>query len=113
MSMKLLTHILLTALTLLLVSRIIPGIEVDNLYAAIVASLILGLLNLFVKPILVILTLPITILTLGFFMFVINASLFLFAASFIQGFRVDGFLTALIGSLVVSIVSSLAGKLLV
>lgn len=110
MSMKLFARILITALALLITARIIPGIEVESLYTAIIAALILGLLNVFVKPLLVILTLPITILTLGLFMFVINAGLFLFAASFIDGLSVDGFLTALLGSLVVSVISSIGNK---
>jgi putative membrane protein len=110
--MKLLTRILITALALLLVSYLIPGIEVASFYAAIIAALILGLLNILVKPILVILTLPITILTLGLFIFVINAGLFLFAASFIDGFAVDGFISALLGSLIVSVISAFANRLL-
>lgn len=109
--MKIIARILITALALLLVSQIIPGISVDSFYTAVIAALILGLLNIIVKPILVVLTLPITILTLGLFMFVINAGLFLFAASFIDGFNVSGFLPALIGSLIVSIVSAFSHTL--
>jgi putative membrane protein len=110
--MKIIIRILITALALVLVANLIPGIEVENFYAAIIAALILGLLNIFVKPLLVLLTLPITILTLGLFMFVINAGLFLFASSFVKGFSVDGFLPALIGSLLVSIISAIGNSLL-
>lgn len=110
--MKIIASILITALALLLVAGIVPGIEVANFYAALIAALILGLLNVFIKPILVLLTLPITILTLGLFMFVINAGLFLFAASFVEGFTVDGFIPALIGSLLVSLISAIAHSLL-
>lgn len=110
--MKLIAKILLAALTLLLVAKVVPGIEVENIYVAIIAALILGILNVFVKPILVILTLPITILTLGLFMFVINAGLFLFAASIVDGFNVAGFIPALLGSLIVTVASVLIDKLI-
>ena len=108
--MKIISRILISALALLIVARFIPGIEVVGVYAAIIAALVLGILNLVVKPILVILTLPITIITLGLFMFVINAGLFLFAASFIDGFNVDGFLIAIVGSLLVSVMSAIGNK---
>ncbi len=109
--MSILIRVLITALALLIVSRVIPGIEVESVYIAIIAALVLGLLNLVVKPILHILTLPITLLTLGLFTFIINAALFLFAASFIQGFAVDGFLSALIGSIIVSLISAFGNKI--
>jgi putative membrane protein len=110
--MKIIARVLITALALLLVAKFIPGIMVNGLYPAIIAAIILGLLNLVVRPILVLLTLPITILTLGLFMFVINAALFLFVASFVEGFAVSGFLTALVGSLIVSVISAIGNKLL-
>lgn len=110
--MKLILNVLITAGALLLVAYLIPGIEVSNFYVAIIAALILGLLNLLVKPLLVILTLPITILTLGLFMFVINALLFMFAASFIEGFAVSGFLVAVVGSIIVSVVSAIGSSLI-
>ncbi|MFT5036447.1 MAG: putative membrane protein [Candidatus Azotimanducaceae bacterium] len=108
--MVLISRILVSALALLLTAYIIPGITIDGVYAAIIAAVILGLLNLVVRPILVVLTLPITIVTLGLFMFVINAALFLFVASFVDGFVVDDFLVALLGSLLVSIISSIGNK---
>ena len=104
--MKLVARVLITALALILVAKFIPGIAVDGLYAAIIAAIILGLLNLIARPILVVLTLPITIVTLGLFIFVINAFLFWFTATFVEGFDVDSFLAAVLGSLVVSIVSA-------
>ena len=110
--MKLITRLLLTALVLLIVAEYIPGITVDGFYPALVAAVVLGLLNLFVRPILVILTFPITIVTLGLFMFVINASLFWFAATFIDGFAVATFLHALLGSLIVSVASAALNKYL-
>ena len=110
--MRLIIRILVSALALLLAAYVIPGIAVSSLYVAVIAAVILGLLNLIARPILVILTLPITIVTLGLFIFVINALLFWFAASFIEGFSVNGFLPALIGSIFVSVVSALGHKLL-
>lgn len=110
--MYILARLLLNALALLIAAYLIPGIVVDGLYTALIAALVLGLLNLTVKPILFILTLPITIVTLGLFAFIINALLFLFVASFIEGFAVGGFLDALLGSLIVSIVSTVGSKFL-
>lgn len=110
--MKLIIRILVGALALLLVAEFVPGITLDGLYPAIIAAVILGFLNAIVRPILVILTLPITVLTLGLFMFVINAALFMFAASFIDGFSVDSFWLALLGSLLVSILTSVGNRLI-
>lgn len=110
--MQIIIKILITAGALLLVSYFVPGIEVASFYTAIIVALVLGLLNIFVKPLLVLLTLPVTILTLGLFLFVINALIFMFAASFIEGFEVAGFVTALIGSFLVSIVSALGNALI-
>jgi putative membrane protein len=110
--MKLIARLLLTTLALLVVAAYVPGVAIDGLYSAIMAAVVLGLLNLFVRPILVILTFPITLLTLGLFILIINASLFWFAATFIEGFSVTGFLPALIGSLIVTIVSTLGNKYL-
>lgn len=108
--MKIITKVLLTTLVLLVVAEYVPGISVEGFYPALIAAIVLGLLNLIVKPILFVLTLPITVLTLGLFMFVINASLFWFAATFIDGFSVATFWHALLGSLIVSAASALASK---
>ncbi len=108
--MNIVIRVLITALGLLIAAYVIPGIVVTSLYTAIISAIVLGLLNLIVRPILVVLTLPITIVTLGLFMFVINAGLFLFVASFVDGFAVDGFWIALLGSLVVSVVSAIGNK---
>lgn len=110
--MKIVSRILLTALALLLVAELMPGITVSGLYPALISAVLLGVLNVFIRPILVILTLPITIITLGLFTFVINAILFWFVASFVTGFEVDSFLSAFIGSLIVSIVSAIGNKLI-
>lgn len=108
--MKLILHVLVVALALLFSAYIIPGIEVASVYTAIIAALILGLLNLVVRPILFLLTLPLTILTFGLFAFVLNALIFWFAGSFIEGFSVSGFIPALLGSVVVALASALASK---
>ena len=108
--MVIITRLLLTALTLLIVGEFIPGISLAGPYAAIIAAVILSLLNMFIRPILFILTLPINVLTLGLFIFIINAALFWFAASFIQGFTVEGFWPALVGSVIVSLVSTLGAR---
>ena len=110
--MSLITRILIGALALLVVAKFIPGVVITGLYPALIAAVVLGLLNAIVKPILVVLTLPITIVTLGLFIFVINAGLFMFAASFIDGFAVSGFWTAMLASLCVSVLNTIGNKLI-
>ena len=105
-------RILISALALLVAAYLVPGIAVDSIYIAIITALVIGLLNLIVRPILVVLTFPITVVTLGLFIFVINAAIFWFVSTFIEGFSVDGFVAALIGSLVVSVVSTIGHKTL-
>lgn len=104
---------ILNAVSLLVVAYLLPGIIVASFGSAMIAALVLGLLNTIVKPILMFLTLPITIVTLGLFLIVINALVFWFAGSILKGFEVDGFWWALIGAIVYSIVSSLFARLLV
>lgn len=101
--MKLLARWLLLAAALLLVANVYPGVTVDGFGAAMIAALVLGLLNTLVRPLLVLLTLPVTLLTLGLFLFVINALMFWAAASVLEGFQVAGFASALIGSLIYSL----------
>lgn len=108
--MYFISKILLTAFLLLLVEKIVPGMSIEGLYVAIIAAVVLGLLNAIVRPILVVLTLPISIITLGLFIFVINAGLFMFAASFLEGFSVDSFWSALGASLLVSIGSTIGNR---
>lgn len=93
--MKLLLRWLINALALLAATQFISGFEVSTIYAAIIAALVLGLLNAVIRPVLVLLTLPISIVTLGLFVFVINALLIWFMATFVKGVTVDGFLPAL------------------
>ncbi len=110
--MKLLTRFLLIVLAILLASYVVPGVSVDSLYTALIVALLLGTINLTLKPILFILTLPINIITLGLFTLIINALLFWFVASFVDGFNVSGFIAAFIGALVVSLVSSIGSRFL-
>ena len=108
--MTIILRVLFNALGLLLIANFVPGITVSGFYTAVIAAVILGVLNAIVKPVLLILTLPITIITLGLFSLVINAALFLFAASFIDGFAVESFWYALLGSLLMSIISTVGNK---
>ena len=101
--MKLIIRWLLLATALLLVAHLYPGVTVASFGAALVAALVLGLLNTLVRPLLVLLTLPVTVLTLGLFLFVINALMFWSAAGVLSGFHVSGFGAALIGSLIYSL----------
>ncbi len=93
--MKLIIRLILSALSLLTAPYLISGVEVGSFYTALIAAVILGLINAVIRPLIIILTLPINILTLGLFTFVINSLLVLFVASFVQGFTVGGFWPAL------------------
>lgn len=110
--LKSLTKFLYIILILLLLDKYIPGIAIDGFYTAAIVTIILGILNVILKPILLVLTLPINILTLGLFSIVINASLFYFASSFIKGFSVESFLLAILGSLIVSVADDIGKRLI-
>ena len=101
--MKIIVRWLLLAAALLLVAQLYSGVSVSSFGAALIAALVLGLFNTLVRPLLVLLTLPVTLLTLGLFLFVINALMFWAAASVHDGFNVAGFSAALIGSLLYSL----------
>ena len=100
---KLLVRWLLLSAALLLVAYLYPGVSVTSFGSAMIAALVLGLLNTIVRPLLVLLTLPVTLITLGLFLFVINALMFWAAASVLDGFNVSGFVAALVGSLIYSL----------
>ena len=102
-AMKLIVRWLLLAAALLLVAYLYPGVTVSSFGSAMLAAFVLGLFNTLLRPILVVLTLPVTLITLGLFLFVINALIFYFAASVLDGFQVSGFGAALIGSLLYSL----------
>ena len=101
--MKTLLRWFLLAAALLLVAHLYPGVEVKSFVSALIAARVLGLLNTLLRPILVLLTLPVTVVSLGLFLFVINALMFWAAASVLDGFGVSGFGAALIGSLLYSL----------
>jgi putative membrane protein len=102
---SLLLRWILSALALLAVAYIYPGVRVESFFAAAIAALALGLVNAVIRPILVLLTLPVTIVTLGLFLFVINALLFWLVAEIVKGFSVQGFFAALVGSLLYSLIT--------
>ncbi len=110
--MRLLLVWLINALSLLAVPYVLPSVSVASLYAALVTALLLGLVNTLIRPLLVLVTLPISILTLGLFTLVINGLLFWFVASFVEGLRVGGFWSAFWGAIVYSLISSVASWLL-
>lgn len=110
--LSLLARWLINAAALLLVAYLYPGVTVESFFAAVIAALVLGLVSAVIRPILVLLTLPVTILTLGLFLFVINALLFWFVAEIVQGFRVSGFMAALIGSILYSLITLVTSWLL-
>ena len=93
---------LLAASALLLVAYLYPGVQVQSFTSALIAAFVIGLFNMVLRPVLVVLTLPVTVITLGLFLFVINALLFWAAASVLDGFHVNGFGAALLGSLIYS-----------
>jgi len=101
--MKIIVRWLLLAAALLLVAHLYSGVVVASFSSALVAALVLGLFNTLVRPLLVILTFPVTLLTLGLFLFVINALMFWAAAEVLKGFNVNGFTAALIGSVIYSL----------
>ena len=102
--LKLIAKWLLSATALLFVAYVYQGVEVRSYGAALLAALVIGLLNTVVRPVLVVLTLPVTMVTLGLFLFVINALMFWAAAALLDGFVVRDFIAALIGSLIYSVI---------
>ncbi len=104
--MQFLLNLLLSGLAVFVSGRIIPGVVIDTFMTSIVVAVILAIVNAFIKPVLVVLTLPINIVTLGLFSLVINAVMILLVDALVPGFSVNGFWTALIFSLVLSVVST-------
>ncbi len=102
---------LINALALLALPYLVPSVQVDSIYTALVAALLLGFVNTLIRPLIVLLTLPVTVLTLGLFIFVINGLLFWFVASFVKGFSVAGFWSAFFGAIVYALISWAASAL--
>lgn len=103
--MRALIHVVVIASALLVISQEVPGIVIASAYTAVMVALIWGLFGLTVRPLLTLLTLPINILTLGLFSFIINALLFWFISTFVSGFSVAGFIPAFVGSALLTLVS--------
>src|SRR5215468_10380783 len=103
--MGFLLRVVVNILAIVLASSVVPGLRLDGVLPAVAAGVLLGLVNAVVRPVLLILTLPITLLTLGLFLLVLNGLCFWLVASVVKGFHVDGFWAAFVGALVVSAVS--------
>lgn len=110
--MNLIIKLLITAVVAFVLTKILPGVHLESFGAALIFAIVLGVLNLIVKPILSLLGLPLTIITLGLFSLVINAVIILLADHFIDGMEVDGFLWAFIFSIGLSVVTSLANSMI-
>lgn len=110
--MRIIVNLLVTALLVFLLANFLPGVSVDGDGSSIIVVIVLTLLNIFIKPILQIISIPVTILTLGLFLFVINALIIWMCSGLVSGFHIDGFWYALLFSLVLSIVQSVVGGLL-
>ncbi|MCY4544237.1 MAG: phage holin family protein [Gemmatimonadetes bacterium] len=109
--MTMLLRLILTTLAILLVTNVYGGIQVDSVTTAVIAAVVLGLINMIVRPVIVLLTLPISMLTLGLFLLVINAGMLSLAAWLVNGFEVGGFWDALIASFIISVVVALLNGL--
>ena len=109
--MKTLVHFVVSALAILITAYVLPGVEVSGFLSAFVLAVVLAAINLVVRPLLVALTLPITIMTLGLFILVINALLIMLAASIVPGFMVASFWWAVLFSIVLAVVNSVLGML--
>lgn len=109
--MGLLIALLLNTIALIITAYIVPGIHVASFVSALLAAIVLGVINTFIKPLLVFLTLPLTIITLGLFLFIVNAIVLRLTALFVSGFTVDGWLPAILGAIVLSIVSAILSML--
>ena len=106
-----LLHLVLTAIALLVVANVVDGVQVSGFGAALIGALILGVVNAFVRPVMILLTLPLTIVTLGLFLFVVNALMFWLVAALVPGFRITGFGAALLGSLLLTVLNILIDRL--
>jgi len=105
--MGIVIRLIINALAIFFAAQILPGITVEGLYASLIVAIVLSIVNTFIKPLLLLFTLPLTVLTLGLFTFVINALVIMIVDYFVPGFTVDGFVSALIFSFVLSIMNSI------
>lgn len=107
--MRILINLIVTAVIVYLLANFLPGVSVDGFGSSIIVVIVLALLNFIVKPILQLISIPVTILTLGLFLFVINALIIMLCSYIVSGFHVEGFWPALLFSLVLSIIQSIVG----
>ena len=105
-------HLIVTAALLLVVAKLVRGVEVKSFGSALIGALVFGVVNALVRPVMVFLTFPITLVTLGLFLFVINALMLWLVSALVPGIRINGFLPALLGSLLLTILNLVVGLLL-
>jgi putative membrane protein len=105
--MKIFIEWILKTLTLLVTAYLVPGFMIDSYLTALIVAIVLSVLNILLKPVLIILTLPFNIMTLGLFTFVINAVLLYIASQIVRGFHIESFFTAIVAAIVITLVSSL------
>ncbi|HEX8966152.1 MAG TPA: phage holin family protein [Patescibacteria group bacterium] len=103
--MQIIINLLLSTVAVIISAYVLPGVKVDSFLTAVVVAVVLGIINAVIKPILIVVTLPINIITLGLFTFIINGIIILLVSAFVPGFKVQGFLWAILFSIVLSIVS--------
>ena len=105
-------HLIVTAALLLVVAKLVRGVEVKSFSSALIGALVLGVVNALVRPVMVFLTFPITLVTLGLFLFVINALMLWLVSALVPGIRINGFLPALLGSLLLTVLNLVVGLLI-
>lgn len=110
--MKLVTRLLVNIISLLAVSYLLPGFRIRDLKTAVIAAIVIGLVNTFIRPLVKIITLPLSILTLGLFSLIVNVLMLMLAAALTPGFQINGFLTAVIASILLSLISSFLNALI-
>lgn len=105
--MKILLSLLANSAALMITAYLVPGFKVENIQTAVVAAIVLAVINTFIKPVLLLITAPLTILTLGLFIFIVNAIMLFIASAIVPGLTVEGWLPAILGALVLSVVSTI------
>lgn len=110
--MRTIANLIISALSLMLVSKLVTGVTITGFWGAVLSVVVMAILNTLIKPFLFLLTLPVTIVTFGLFTFILNAIMFLLASQFVQGFHVEGFGAAFVGSIVFSILTTLFSSLI-
>lgn len=111
--MKIILNFIITSLLILILANYLPGISVDSWKTSFIVAIILALLNTFIKPLIIFFTLPITFITLGLFLLIINASMVILASKIINGFNVSGILNALIFSVILSLIKSIIERIII